>query len=401
MTAAAPAAASGPVAAVPAGSGGVGTAALPEGGRIDFARLRADRRRRLLEAMTAHDLDAVILGRPANVAYASGTRQLWTAGARPFGPACIVVRETGRAHLLSTWDEGVPEEVGHEDLFGLSWNPVRVIGNVAAVPGLARARRVGTDGFGVGTPRLVASVAPGAEVADAGTALAAARSVKTPDELVCLETALAVAEGALAALGGALRPGVTERELVGVHAAALAERGVTAPGSEAVACATPRRGPVRLRRVAGDRRVGAGELVALSANALYCGYEGAVARTRVAGTEAPTAAQARLVERARAATGAVVAACRPGASGADLLAAWRQTGEGPSPEPVVWGLGLGMEAPVVSAAGPAAPVGAAAVVTEGMVLAVQGWVTEEGAGGALHLDVVHVAASGPRVLSRA
>lgn len=379
----------------------VGTAALPEGGRIDFARLRADRRRRLLEAMATHDLDAVILGRPANVVYASGARQLWTAGTRPFGPACIVVRDTGRAHLLSTWDEGVPAEVDHDELFGLSWNPVRVVGNVAAVPGLGQARRVGTDGFGVGTPRLVGSVAPGAEVADAGPALAAARTVKTADELACLETALAVAEGALAALGGALRPGVTERELVGVHAAALADRGVTAPGSEAVACATPRRGPVRLRRLAADRRIGAGELVALSASGLYSGYEGVVARTRVAGGGEPTAAQVHLVERARAATGAVVAACKPGASGADLLAAWRRSGEVPSPEPVAWGLGLGMEPPLISAAGPAAPLGEAAVITEGMVLAVQGWVAEEGAGGALQLDVVHVTASGPRVLSRA
>ncbi|HET6810577.1 MAG TPA: M24 family metallopeptidase [Acidimicrobiales bacterium] len=379
----------------------VGTAALPEGGRIDFARLRAERRRRLLEAMAAHDLDAVILGRPANVLYASGARQLWTAGARPFGPACVVVRETGRAHLLSTWDEGVPAEVAHEDLFGLSWNPVRVIGNVAAVPGLGQARRVGTDGFGIGTPRLVASVAPGAEVADAGPALAAARVVKGAEELSCIETALAVAEGALAAMAGAMRPGITERELVGVHAAALADRGVTAPGSEAVACATPRRGPVRLRRMAGDRLIGAGELVALSANALYCGYEGAVGRAVLAGAAIPTAAQARLVERARDATAAVVAACRPGASGADLLAAWHRTGEASSPEPLAWGLGLGMEAPLISAAGPAAPVGAGAVISEGMVLAVQGWVAEEGAGGALQLDVVHVTGSGPRVLSRA
>jgi Xaa-Pro dipeptidase len=379
----------------------VGTAALPEGGRVDFPRLRADRRRRLLEAMAAHDLDAVILGRPANIVFASGARQLWTAGARPFGPACIVVRDTGRVHLLSTWDEGVPAEVEHGELFGLSWNPVRVVGNVAAVPGLGGVRRVGTDGFGVGTPRLVASVAPEAEVVDAAPALTAARVVKSADEVACLETAVAVAEGALAALAGVLRPGITERELVGAHAAALAARGVTAPGSEAVACSAPRRGPVRLRRMAADRRIGEGELVALSANALYCGYEGTVARTRVCGLRPPAPAQARLLERARVATGAVGAACRPGASGADLVAAWQETGEAPSPEPLVWGLGLGVEPPVVSAPGRSGPLSAGAAITEGMVLAVQGWVSEEGAGGALQLDVVHVTASGPRVLSRA
>ena len=381
--------------------GGVGTAALPDGGRIDFDRLRAERRRRLLDAMAGHGLDALILGRPGNVVYASGARQLWTAGARPFGPGCILVAETGLVSLLSTWDEGVPAEVGRDRLFGLSWNPATVVGKVAAVPGLAGALRVGTDGFGLGTRRLVASVAPRAEVVDAGPALAAARSVKTAEELACIETATSMAEGALAVMAGALRPGVTERELAGVHSSALAERGLPTPGSEAVACATARRGPVRLRRVAGDRRLGAGELVALSSSALYCGYEGALARTVCCGPEPPTSAQAGLLERVRAATGAVVAACRPGATGADLLGAWNATGEAPPPEPVVWGLGLGMEPPLVSAAGREGSVGGTAVIGEGMVLAVQGWISEEGAGGALQQDVVHVAASGPRVLSRA
>ena len=384
-------------------SAGVGTAALPEGGRIDFAGLRAERRRRLLAAMDAHDLDAVILGRPANLVFASGARQLWTAGARPFGPACIVVGATERVHLLSTWDEGVPAEIERDELFGLSWNPVRVIGDVAAVPGLGAARRVGTDGYGVGTPRLVASVAPDAEVVDATPALAEARAAKGPDELVCIVTAVALAEGALAAMATALRPGVTERELVGVHAEALAGRGVTTPGSEAVACATPRRGSVPLRRVAGDRRVAAGELVALTASALYFGYEGAVARTRLCGREAPAPGQAGLLERVAEATSAVVAACRPGATGDDLVAAWARTGEAAPPEPLLWGVGLGVEPPLVAAGGGAgrAVVGGGAELREGMVVAVQGWVSEEGAGGALQLDVVEVTASGPRVLSRA
>src|SRR4051812_666695 len=100
--------------------------ASPIGARVDFARLRAARRARLLAAMADHDVDVLVLGRPASVAYASGARQLWTAGSRPFGPACVVVGETGRVHLLSVDDDGVPPEVGHEDLFGLSWNPANL-----------------------------------------------------------------------------------------------------------------------------------------------------------------------------------------------------------------------------------------------------------------------------------
>ena len=123
---------------------GPGAAALVDGARVDFARMRQQRRARLLEAMDAADLDAVVLGRPANIAYAAGTRSLWTAGSRPFGPGVVLSRR-GEIHLQSTWDDGVPEEIEHASLFGLSWNPARIAANLAAAPGLAGARRVGTD----------------------------------------------------------------------------------------------------------------------------------------------------------------------------------------------------------------------------------------------------------------
>lgn len=381
---------------------GPGTAALPEGGRVDFPRLREERRRRLLASMAAHELDALILGRPANVVYASGARQLWTANARPFGPGCIVVADGGRVHLLSTWDEGIPADVEHDELFGLSWNPVRVIGNVAAVPGLAGARRVGTDGLGLGTPRLLAAVAPSAELVDAGPALAEARGTKTPDEVACVETAAALAEGALAAMARSLRPGITERQLLGVHAAALAGRGNPCPATEAVACATPRRGPVRLRRVVTDRAVGPGELVALSGASLFCGYEATVGRSRPCGPGEAAPDQLRLIERAAEAAAALAAECRDGATGADLIRAWGSTGERGPDGPLAWGVGLGVEAPVVRAGGAEVPpLGQGAELSAGMVLAVEAWVAEEGVGGALHQDLVHVTPAGPQVLTRA
>ena len=49
----------------------VSTMVRPEGEAIDFDALRATRRQRLLDAMAAHGLDALILGRPANAFYAS------------------------------------------------------------------------------------------------------------------------------------------------------------------------------------------------------------------------------------------------------------------------------------------------------------------------------------------
>lgn len=373
-----------------------GTMALVEGSRVSFDRLRADRRERLHAAMAAAGLDALILGRPANIAYASGARQLWTAGARPFGPGCIVVRETGGVHLLSTWDEGVPAEIPHEHLFGLSWNPAYIARNLAAVPGLAGARWVGSDSNTPGFGQLLGAAAPAAELVDATAAVASARSVKTADEVACIETATAVAEAALTGLVDALWAGISEREMTGAYLAAIAGMGLPTPGTEAVACATPRRGTVRLRQVVSDRLVGPGELVALNPSAIYAGYEGGVGRTWLAEpSDGPSPAQRRLADRCRAALDALIAACRPGAHGSALLDAWARTGERLPAAPLAHGLGLGVEAPVIGAG-----VGAGAVLVGGSVLAVQAWVAEEGAGGFLERDVVVVEDAGPRVLSR-
>src|SRR5690349_17115586 len=112
-----------------------------------MAKLRADRRRRVFATLDDQGLDALVLGRPSNVAYASGARTLWHAGTRPFGPACVVVAATGRVHLAAYTDHGVPPEIPREDLLGMTWNPSTRVEALAAIPGLDVARRVGTDGF--------------------------------------------------------------------------------------------------------------------------------------------------------------------------------------------------------------------------------------------------------------
>ena len=99
-----------------------------------------------------HDLDILVLGRQANVRYVTGVPQLWVAGTRPFGPTCVLVRETGAIHLLSTWDEGVPEDIPHENLYGISWNPMNTIAKLQKIDAAAQAHRVGTDALSPVTP---------------------------------------------------------------------------------------------------------------------------------------------------------------------------------------------------------------------------------------------------------
>jgi Xaa-Pro aminopeptidase len=345
--------------------------------------------------MEADDLDVLVLGRPASISYATGSRQLWTAGTRPFGPGCVVVRAPGKVHILATWDEGVPPEITHDELFGLSWNPAILMSRVQSIPGLEGARRVGTDGWAPGIDEMGAALFPGAELVDANPLLDRVRVPKTADEIACIVIAGGIAESALTAMIAALQPGVTERRLVGVYAERIASLGTPPPPSEGVACLTPAGGSVALRRLAGDAPAEAGQLAALSPAAFFAGYEAGLARTWPVSLAAVGGAQSRLADRARAALEAVTAACVPGATGADICRVWEATGEAWPAEPLVRGLGIGTEKPII---GPG--LGRADSFREGMVVSVQAWVAEEGVGGVLESDTVLVGAGGPVVLTR-
>lgn len=173
----------------------------------DERTLRSGRRQRALEQMAANDLDVLVLGRQANVRYVTGVPQLWVAGTRPFGPSCVLVRETAAVHLLSTWDEGIPEDIPHEHLYGISWNPMNTMSALQRIPGAATARRVGTDALSPVFAQLLPTAFPSAQLVDGELAMRAARRIKTASEIAALRQSVAVVESALAAAVAELRPG--------------------------------------------------------------------------------------------------------------------------------------------------------------------------------------------------
>ncbi|MDP7724165.1 Xaa-Pro peptidase family protein [Mycobacterium sp. TY814] len=369
---------------------------LEDSCRVDFAGLRAERRAKVFAGMDSAGLDALILGGAGNVHYVCGARLLGRAGVLPFAPVCVVVRSTGRVHLLSTWDEGVPPEIAREDLYPLSWNPANLMASVASIAGLREARRIGTDGLTATSGAMIESLAPSAELVDGGVVVEACRRVKTDAEITCLEVAAAISESALSVMASALGPGVSERELLGVYSEHVARLGAPVPPSESVCFATG--GSVGFRHVPSDRVVGDGELVVLAPGALYAGYEAGLARTVVAGSGSGSGGGgggSALGERCVAGMDALMGACRAGGVGADLYRAWERLGVGPASVVLAHGLGLGAEPPVIGFG-----LGRDAVLEEGMVLSVQSWVVEEGVGGCLQRDTVVIGASGPLVLTR-
>lgn len=261
----------------------VGVMSLEDSCRVDFAALRAERRAKVFSGMDSAGIDALVLGGAGNVHYVCGARLLGRAGVLPFAPVCVVVRSTGRVHLLSTWDEGVPPEIEREDLYPLSWNPSNLMASVASIAGLRESRRIGTDGLTATTGAMIESLAAGAELVDGGVVFEACRRLKTDAEITCLEVAAAISESALSAMSAALGPGVSERELLGVYSEHVARLGAPVPPSESVCFIAGGAGPVEFRSVASDRVVGDGEMVVLAPGALYAGYEAELARTVVAG----------------------------------------------------------------------------------------------------------------------
>ncbi|WP_137149704.1 Xaa-Pro peptidase family protein [Mycolicibacterium sp. CR10] len=358
----------------------------------DDLALRTGRRERALAQMAAHDIDILVLGRQANVRYVTGAPQLWVAGTRPFAPICVLVRETGEIHLNSTWDEGMPEEIGHDHLYGLAWNPMTLIEVLKNISGAADAKRVGTDALSPTFGQLLPMAFPKAELVDGEEAMRTARRIKTAEEIAALRSALTVAEDGLAAAVAELAPGISEQQLTGVMLEAMAAGGVSTSATQDGAWITPQDHAWRVGRR--DRRIAEGDLVAFASGALAGGYVGEVGRTWPVG-DVPGADA--LYRRSNDLWDRLVESCRPGAAASDLFAAYEAVGEELPPMPVAHGLGLGFDPPVITP--DLARTSAAERLDPGMVLAITAYVWEAGVGAVFRRDAVLVTDTGAEVLT--
>jgi Xaa-Pro aminopeptidase len=357
----------------------------------DDVALRVDRRERVLAEMERDGVDILVVGREGNARYVSGAPRLWTAGSRAFGPGCVLVRSSCAVHLLSTWDEGVPEEIPHEHLYGISFNSTNFLKVLQGVEGAATVGRVATDALTPSSAGLLAKAFPAAELVDGEPLLRRARAVKTTGEIDAIRTSVAVAERALDAAAAALAPGVTERALTGVFMEAMASAGVTTPASQDVAWITSSDDP--WRRASRDAAVAPGDLVVLEGGVIAGGYAGEVGRTH----EVASVASGARFRECDALLDRLMAACRPGAPASALLDAYAAAGVAPPPMPVARGLGLGYDLPLVTHALPRTA--GEQRLAAGMTFALAAYVWERGAGGVLRLEPVVVTADGAQSLS--
>ena len=260
--------------------------------------------------------------------------------------------------------------------------------------------RIGVTGaLPFGQYRLLAGQIP--EVADLNPACTRLRLVKSAEEIAALRRGAALSDAAIAALAAALRPGVTDHQVIAQVEQAYVARGgmhhihylgVTAMDEPAVA--VPAQWPTG--RVIGHRDVVTCEISAAAAPE----YAGQVLRTFTVGAP-PTALYADLHAVAMAAFDAIAGRILPGTSARDLAAAGAAVIDEAGfagIDDLLHGFGGGYLPPVVPAPGREAPAGDFTLAA-GMTLVVQpNVVTPDGRAGVQTGELLLVTESGPERL---
>ncbi|EEE44699.1 M24 family metallopeptidase [Roseibium alexandrii] len=277
----------------------------PEGEGIDLKAVRLYRLGRVREQMANFGVDAVILSDPINIRYATGARNMQVFCQRNAPSRYLVLTAaqsilfefTGCLHLgqgLETIDEV---------------RPAKTASFVAAGPGIqAREKAWAAEmadlieelagkGATVGLERLNAGSAIalrdcGLRIVDAQQPVEMARSVKSSEEMKCVNASLRATETGVAKLRDAIRPGMTENELWSVlHQSVIAQN---ADYCETRLLNAGARTNPWFQETSGNV-IGENELIALDTDVVGChGYYSDFSRTLHAGPGKPTEAQREL-----------------------------------------------------------------------------------------------------------
>jgi Xaa-Pro aminopeptidase len=261
---------------------------------------------RAASSMQAHDVDALFVMKPANLAYLTGDGRPCALGLLTRNLRCIVAvpaSDVRSVRLASAATEirsfGSEEEMFHG------------FRDVLKEHGLSNATIALEKNFFDAALYEVfkAHILPDARVVPAGPVLSRLRMLKEPAEVECLRDAARVAEAGMAAAVRAIRPGVRE-----THVAGEAEHAMRRAGAEGWASATyvasgwrsaMAHGPASLKAVE------AGDAVQVHLAPIASGYTVDLCRTVLVG-QVPEEVTAATTTYAQAQEGGVASAV-PGA----------------------------------------------------------------------------------------
>jgi len=383
--------------------------------RWDVDRLRSYRLGRAREALAASDLGAMLLFDFNNIRYVTSTHiGEW---ARDKMTRYAFLSRGGDPHV---WDFGsaakhhrlncpwLRTENIHAGMIGLR-------GAVAPDAGLFRAaaqeiarilRAEGSADMPLGVdvvepPMVAALESEGLTVRDAQQVMLDAREVKSIDEIILLNTACAMVDGAYQYIAEHLKPGIRENELVADVTHRLFEM-----GSEHVdninAVSGERCSPHP--HVFSDRLIRPGDQAFFDIIHTFVGYKTCYYRTFTVGSA--TDAQRDAYKQARAWIDASIELMRPGVGTDEVASVWPKAEEfGFSNEMECFGLQFGHsvglflhERPIISRLN---SIDHPVEIKEGMVIALETYCpAKDGYSAARIEEEVVVTADGPRVITR-
>jgi Xaa-Pro aminopeptidase len=260
-------------------------------------------------------------------------------------------------------------------------------------------RRLGVERAGARAPAAFGDL--NIEVADAMDVIEAARNIKSPEEILCMNHAIAVAETGMWRMREALQPGMSEIELWSLLWQANMEH-----GGDWIECrllsAGDRTNP--WLQEASGRLIRPGELVAFDTDLIGpFGYAADISRTYICATK-PTACQKELYQRAYDEVQHNMELMRPGMSFKEITdKSFRQPDQFiPNRYPVVaHGIGMSDEWPAILYPQDYAEAGYDGVLETGMTLCVESYVGEaRGSEGVKLEQQVLITDDGYRLLTR-
>ncbi|MBN6054201.1 aminopeptidase P family protein [Nonomuraea sp. RK-328] len=261
----------------------------------------SERRARLAAALPAHGVETLLVTSSVNVRYLTGLDS---------SNAAVLVGADGSVRLAT--DNRYVERAQALDV------PVVEAVDTAgalAVPGTG----IEAASMSVATYRRLLDRLGADALVPLEHVVEGLRAVKDEDELELLRTACAITDQAFADVCGAIRPGMTEREVARVLEARMAELGAARPSFETIVAAgengsVPHHAPT-------TRPLMAGDLVTIDFGAMYEGYHADMTRTVSLGE--PAAWQRELYDLVAAAQRAGREALAPGADVREVDAAAR------------------------------------------------------------------------------
>jgi len=372
--------------------------------RINYERMREYRLARTKEHMKKYDIGCLISWEPWDMRYIAGAYA--TIPTRWIENQCVILPRNGDPYVYGMtsfspyamrqelpWLKGkiwagFPLSAGKMANKMSDLDPVvKAVGNIIAEHGIAK-ETVGLDGCSSELLMQEAFKEKGIKTADAKRPMFEARMIKNQDEIECMRIAAANAEAAFADIADAIRPGVTECELVGIGMNTLYRLG--ADETQEFVCASgPRTNPLHIDYT--DREVRPGELVIVDINGnSYQGYKSCYYRTFCCGKA--TAEQKEIFEENRAMLYAGMSAVKAGNTTLDICEKWPTDAsywgydkwEDVFAYAVGHGLGISLhELPIISyPLSKADPV----KLEEGMVIAVETWTGKKGGTNGVRLE---------------